>query len=277
MFKVQLGLKGSADPEQLEDRLQYKPEVYEFYTSAKDFTRDGLKRLEDAVEEVKAEATNKIVIHHPMRYKDEFTELIASPIKYPRLVEFIDESTNDLLQIAFDHDVQVLVHGSYARHTAKFIADYSSLVDAQEYDFKRLDKFRELGQNHIMFENSISPIFGYGDPVMEKEILARGYRLAFDTSHCFIREKGSNNALEKSLMHMHDAVVHYHLVDSMGQKHDSLPLGKGKINWKEVLPLLNPNATSIFEIVMKNPANAAEQIDSYKYLKKVEAQLKSQM
>ena len=37
ILKIQLGLKASTDSEQIEDRLRYKPDVFEFYTSENDF------------------------------------------------------------------------------------------------------------------------------------------------------------------------------------------------------------------------------------------------
>lgn len=41
MFLPQLGLKGSSQLDQIEDRLQYNPTIYEFYTNADDFTDEG--------------------------------------------------------------------------------------------------------------------------------------------------------------------------------------------------------------------------------------------
>ena len=36
-----LGLKGSSERAQIDDRLQYHPQVYEFFTSTADFTDQG--------------------------------------------------------------------------------------------------------------------------------------------------------------------------------------------------------------------------------------------
>lgn len=53
MYKPLLGLKGSADPVQIKDRLKHHPQVFEFFTSTEDITQDGLKRLADGIERVK--------------------------------------------------------------------------------------------------------------------------------------------------------------------------------------------------------------------------------
>ena len=144
-----------------------------------------------------------------------------------------------------------------------------SVEDARNAVYQRLDRFADAGGEYIMFENSIAPVFAYGDPLQEDEILAHNYRLAFDTSHCFIELHGNNQKLASSLEHLKDRTVHYHLVDSMGKTHDSLTLGTGKIDWANVLPHLNPVATSIYEINLHDQNNCREQIDSHNYLLKL--------
>ncbi|GBG94888.1 xylose isomerase [Ligilactobacillus salitolerans] len=263
---IQLGLKSGTTERQVKDRLQYQPDVFEFYTNENDFTVEGLKRLTYDIEWVKDEATNKIVLHHPMKFRGVATELAAPEDRCPDLYAFVEQSSLDLLQIAAEQNVQVLIHGAYARQTEQFIAMYPNLATANKAVFKRLDHFQKLGGQHVMFENSISRLFAYGDPTQEKEILSHQYRLAYDTSHCFIKTRGSNEALDASLKNLHDQIVHYHLVDSMGQHHDSLPLGKGKISWQQVVPLLNPQATNIFEIQLADENHALEQVESFKYL-----------
>ena len=264
---IDLGLKASTKFSQIKDRLQYQPEVFEFYTDENDFTSEGLKRLEYDIEWVKNEATDKIILHHPMKYRGIATELVAPESNCPQLYHFIEQSSLDLLQLAKKHHVQTLIHGAYARQTQHFISMYPSLSKAEEALFERLDHFKKLGGKNVMFENSISPLFAYGYPVDEEKILAHHYRLAFDVSHCFIKTHGDNQALINSLQNLKDDVVHYHLVDSMGQAHDSLPVGDGKIDWKRVLPCLNPQATNIFEIKLADENNATEQVASYHYLK----------
>lgn len=265
----QLGLKGSRDPAQINDRLQYHPTTYEFFTDQSDFTPEGYRELYDAVQYVQSNNVEHIVIHHPMKYGEFHTEIIAPENHFPKLYRFVENSTEMLVRLATDLHVQCLVHGSYANETARFIAEYPNLPAAQEAAFQRLDHFSDMGGENIMFENSISPIFSYGDPQLEAEILDHNYHLAFDTSHCFIFTHGSNQKLQASLRHLHNQIVHYHLVDSMGEHHDSLPLGKGKIDWSAVLPLLNSKATSIYEINLKNNDDCAEQLQSHHYLMKL--------
>ena len=266
----QLGLKGSRDRTQINDRLQYHPTTYEFYTDTTDFTTDGYKELYDAVQYVQSQGVSNIVIHHPMQYGQFHTEIIAPENQFPQLYRFIETSTEQLIRLASDLNVQCLIHGSYANETKFFIQQYPTVEDAQQAAFNRLDRFKSMGGNHIMFENSISPIFSFGTPENEDEIVSHHYRVAFDTSHCFIYVHGDNARLLASLRHLQPSIVHYHLVDSLGLHHDSLPLGKGKIDWAAVLPLLNQHATSIYEINLKNNDDCREQLESHHYLTHLE-------
>lgn len=273
MYQPLLGLKGSDSHVQIKDRLQYHPQVYEFFTAVSDTTDDGLKRLGDAIDQVKAAGVRHIVIHHPMKFEGRNTDVVAPEKQYPRLYQFIEKSTEALLKVAIDHDVQLLVHGGYKGFVPEYLSLYPSIKAARQAVYKRLDRFAKAGGQHIMFENSISAVFCYGDPAQEDEILSHHYRLAFDTSHCFIASHGSNQKLQASLKHLGPSIVHYHLVDSMGKTHDSLQLGKGKIDWAKVLPLLNPQATSIYEINLHNQKICTEQIASHHYLTQVYQQL----
>lgn len=271
-MKISLGLKASSTSKQVTNRLAYHPDVFEFFTSEYDFTTAGNKRLIEAIKEVK-QVTPRIILHHPMRWQDQFTELVAPQKQCRELYHFVEESSQKLLEIGFTYDVDVLIHGSYSRQTADYIALYPSFEYARFAVFERIAHFQELGKDHVMFENSISDLFYYGDAKEEADILALGCRLAFDTSHCFIKCHGQSDQLLASLANLKKNIVHYHLVDSYGQTHDSLTLGQGNIPWKEVLPLLNPTASSIYEINLANQNDAKEQIASHKYLTSLVASL----
>lgn len=274
MVMPMLGLKGSSDQQQIDDRLQYHPDVYEFYTSAADFTPEGYQRLDEAVQYVQSKGIQRIVIHHPMVYHEWHSEVVAPEKSFPELYRFIETSTEQLIALAKKQNIQVLVHGGYAgKEVQEMVSLYPSVEKARQAVYKRLDRFAKAGGQHIMFENSIAPVFAYGHPEQEDEILSHNYRLAFDTSHCFIEMHGDNQALQASLKHLRDHVVHYHLVDSMGQTHDSLQLGKGKIDWAPVLKLLNPNASSIYEINLHDQWNCREQVESHRYLTNIAKKL----
>lgn len=265
-----LGLKASTDPAQIAERLRYRPAVFEFFTTPADVTPAGLAHLRTMIEWVQHD-TRRIVIHHPMSWHGTHVE-IASPDTGLRA--FVTQSTTALLQVAQEMDVQLLVHGSYSEPPAEIIAEFGSIAAGRAAVLAQLDHWRDLGGNHIMFENSISPTYTYSDPAYNAEILAHHYRLAYDTSHMFIAAQGDNDGLVASLRQLAPAIVHYHLVDSMGQRHDSLPLGQGKIDWTRVWPVLNPRATDIYEITLKDQLDSTAQRASHAYLEQIKAAAK---
>lgn len=274
MFQPQLGLKGSSARIQIDDRLKHHPQVYEFFTAATDFTPDGYRHLHDAIQYVQSKGIKHIVLHHPMNFRNYHSDVVAPEKYYPDLYQFIEKTTEQLIRLGDDLDVQVLVHGGYSgAEVEHMVSLYPSVHAARQAVYNRLDRFARAGRDHIMFENSIAPVFAYGHQNQEDEILDHNYRLAFDTSHCFIELHGDNQGLQKSLRHLAKNVVHYHLVDSLGQTHDSLTLGTGKIDWAGVLPLLNPAATSIYEINLHDQTNCKEQLESHTYLTNLADQL----
>lgn len=226
MFLPQLGLKGSSQLDQINDRLQYNPIAYEFYTDANDFTDEGYQRLYDAIQYVKDAGIKNIILHHPMKFQDHHSEVVAPEKQYPDLYRFIEFTTEKLLYLADDLDVQVLVHGGYAGPESRyFVSLYPSVEDARNAVYQRLDRFADAGGDHIILKIQLHQSLLTAIPFKKMRFLLHNYRLAFDTSHCFIELHGNNQKLASSLEHLKDRTVHYHLVDSMGKTHDSLTLG----------------------------------------------------
>ncbi|KRN28379.1 hypothetical protein IV38_GL001379 [Lactobacillus selangorensis] len=270
---VQLGLKGSTDSAQLMDRLQFYPQVYEFHLVDTDLTTEGLQRLRDEIDQVKATATTQIVLHHPTRVHGKSLEMITAENQEPEVYRFLIDSSEKLIDLAREKDIQVLLHGAYSQKRAQHYLDaYPDIEAAQKVLFDRLDYFQRYGGRHVMFENSISPLYYYGDAEFDQFIYQKNYRLAFDTSHVFIKSHGDNDVLLAALNDLYAHIVHYHLVDSMGRKHDSLELGKGKIDWARVLPRLNPAATNIYEIGLANPNDCLPMVRSHCYARHLQEQ-----
>lgn len=242
---MQLGLKAGVNDRQIMDRLQYHPSVFEFHLTEEDVSGAGLKRLRDKIQFVRSQGVQHIVLHHPMNFEGGHLELSMSEASAPARYRFLWQSTLDLLQLA----------------------------QAAEVLFKRMDYLNKIGHDHLFFENSISPLFYYGNPDLDQAILAKGYRLAFDTSHCFIKYHGDNDVLVQSLQTLKPAIAHYHLVDSLGLKHDGLELGTGRIDWRRVVPVLNSAATNIYEVQLADQNDAREMVASHQYLTALAADL----
>ncbi|MCH4057921.1 MAG: sugar phosphate isomerase/epimerase [Lactobacillaceae bacterium] len=269
-----LGLKGDDSQAQLQDRLQYHPATYEFYLSPADFTTNGWQKLATAIDFVKSSGVQHVVLHQPMKYQGQHVEMATNQQVRPQLYAFLQRSTAMLLDLVQQKGCQVLFHGAYSLTPAEALQQYDSVAEAEDVIWQRLAKIDAAAHDQVMFENSISELFHYGLPASDQKILATNYRLVYDVSHAFIYLHGNNELLQQSLKVLQPQIAHYHLVDSMGLFHDSLPLGVGRIDWRGVLPLLNPQATRIYEIDLADPNNCAEMLASHQYLEKIAEEIK---
>lgn len=267
-----LGLKASTDQRQIRDRLQYHPDVFEFHLTENDFTEAGWSHFVQMAALVQSQVPT-VVFHHPMRFRGQRNELAMNPTKYPTRYDFLMTSSVKLMNFAKKTNATALIHGGYRVDTPGDYAGWTDVGKAQDVALARMIAFAQEAPGHVVFENSMSPIFRYGDPTFEDRLLRWHLPLAYDTSHTFIVLHGDNDRLMASLAHLKPLIQHYHLVDSMGQTHDSLPLGRGRINWARVLALLNQNASRIYEIGLKDQFDCREMIESHHYLESVAKRL----
>ncbi|BDZ31279.1 sugar phosphate isomerase/epimerase [Lactiplantibacillus sp. WILCCON 0030] len=268
---VQLGLKAADEPTQLMDRLQYRPTTFEFFTSASDFEPEPFKRLKTAIDFVKSNVTKDVVVHHPMSYHGVHLDQLLDPKRQPEAYQFLQDSTAQLLDLVIAENCRLLVHGGYGgSESAALIQEYPSLAAAREVVFERLDNLVQQGNGHVMIENGITASFMYGDPQLDEMIIQHQLPLVCDLSHVFIGLHGDMKLTLLSLKRLRPLIRHYHLVDSLGQKHDSLPLGAGLIDWQQVLPVMNPTASMIYEVPDATDATCANMLTSYHYLRGLE-------
>lgn len=271
---VQLGLKASDDLAQLMDRLKYRPTTFEFFTSPADFDPAGFERLKTAIDFVKTNVTKDVIVHHPMSYQGVHLDQLLDPKRQPEAYQFLQQSTAKLLDLVIAEDCRLLVHGGYGgRESSALVSEYASLTEAREVVFARLDDLVHHGNGHVIIENGITESFMYGDPQLDEMIIQHQLPLVCDLSHVFIGLKGDMALTLLSLKRLKPLIRHYHLVDSLGQKHDSLPLGTGLIDWQQVLPVLNPMASMIYEVPDASDATCANMIASYHYLRNLEVKI----
>lgn len=264
---MQLGLKASTDERQIDNRLMHHPDVFEFHLTDDDFTPAGWAHFQQMVAKVQA-VVPKVVFHHPMKWHGIRCELCVNKLAFPQLYDFVMASSSQLIAYAQQVHAVALIHGGYALHPGEhdFASDWPDLATAQKVVLGRMVDFAAMAPDNVVFENSLLPIFAYGDPAFEERLLQLQLPLAYDVSHAFIYVHGDNNKLIASMRHLRPFVRHYHLVDSLGQHHDSLVLGQGAINWKRVLHAMNSNASLIYEINLADQLDCSEMLASHWYL-----------
>ncbi len=181
-----LGLKASTNQRQIDERLQYHPQVFEFFTIEADVTSDGLDHLKNMIDYVQNSGVAHVVIHHPMKFEGVHNEVSVDPNTNPKQYQFMMTSSKNLIQIAKQFGIQLLIHGGYNQPVSKIIQQFGSIQAGRKIVFERLDYFKSFGESNVMFENSISPLFDFGDSTVEQAVVEHQYRLCYDTSHGFI-------------------------------------------------------------------------------------------
>lgn len=130
---MQLGLKASTNEEQIDNRLQHHPDVFEFHMTEDDFTPAGWAHFEQMVAKVQAVVPH-VVFHHPMKWHGLRMELCVNKLVYPGLYDFLMNSSKQLISYAQQVGAVALIHGGYGLHPGEhnFADDWPDLATAKK-------------------------------------------------------------------------------------------------------------------------------------------------
>ena len=234
-------LKAALDWDQISDRLKYNPEILELHVKEEDLYQPG--KVVEFIRTVKAKGV-KVYLHHPSRFKGQYLDIISSNRE---MLKFYDWSSKELATICKQENVKCVVHCHYAHSESSQIADRASRMKVR----KRIEKILSVCGDSFLWEDTTQGIFSAENPYLWEEIVQPlDLPLNIDISHSFISLKGNNEALHRHLDRFHSFAKYYHLVDSNGEFHDALPLGKGKIDWPMVKSYVQ-DTDFIFEVDLK--------------------------
>ncbi|WP_047154752.1 TIM barrel protein [Aneurinibacillus tyrosinisolvens] len=258
-------LKTALNLTQIEDRLQYNPEIIEFHLIEKNLYETDL--LIEQIRLLKSKGI-RVYLHHPMTYQGRYLDIISSD---QNMREHYDWSCEILSSICKQEKIKCVVHCHYALSESTDYHDSQKRMKTR----KKIEKILSICGDSFLWENTIHGIFSSENPYLLSEIVEPlNLPLNIDISHSFISLKGDNNKLKEHLDKFHCFANYFHIVDSMGMIHDSLPLGKGKINWEMVKPYVK-DSDFIFEIDLKssNYSDCTPMIQSVNYFKEIESKL----
>jgi sugar phosphate isomerase/epimerase len=254
-------LKTAINDIAIEDRLKYHPEIVEFHLVESDL--EDIERLKKYIRYIK-QHDSKVYLHHPMTYKGEKLDIISNN---PEVREYYDQSTKLLARLCKEENIYCVIHAHYNK-------TYSSIITEEKVKHV-IERIRYIltfdGSEHLLWENTIEGVFSYQNPnLIEQIVKPLNLPLTFDVSHAFISLRGNNEKLEDVLKKSISYIRYAHVVDSMGEIHDSLPLGQGKTNWVKVKPYL-VNLDFIFEIntSSSNHMDCTPMVESGLYFSKI--------
>ncbi|WPP41260.1 TIM barrel protein [Paenibacillus hunanensis] len=217
-------LKSSLDRASLDNRLQYDPEIIELYLRTDDLQQESLIR--ERIRELKQRGI-RVYLHHPSRYDGRYLDIMSTE---PGMYRFYRESTQQLVRICQEEGSQCVIHANYLHSDNDEISRERTIALRHE-----IDEFLSYGRDFLLWEDSTEGLFCYANPYLIDEVIVPlKLPVNVDVSHTFISFRGDNDRLREVLERTAPYAIYYHLVDSMGQFHDSLPLGQGLIDWKMV-------------------------------------------
>lgn len=252
---LNLGVKGSIEDDQFYDRLYKNPKIIEFHLTEGDLFGEKRMLLIDRIKECK-ELGITVFLHHPQTFQGEDLNIIH---KNPTAKEFYKLSTMILIDLIEKYDANCICHLHYSGF------EWSEVSLMKMYN--EIKALNDMSSGRIFWENSIDGLFTFQNKTFfEDFVLPLDLNICFDISHAFISFKGDNNKLIRALDQTKDHTQYYHVVDSMGEAHDSLELGKGLIKWEEVLPYLEKRPY-IYEIGLTDQSDCTQMIKSHEVLK----------
>jgi sugar phosphate isomerase/epimerase len=253
-------LKANLRANNLEDRLQYNPEIIEFFLSDTDLLQPDLIR--EQVRKVKGLGI-QAYLHHPPKYNGRFLDILSED---PEIAAFYRHSSELLAQICREEDIYCVVHAHYSDTESS----QKLTVEGTRAMRRAVEQITAFAGGRFLWEDTIEGLFSHANPYLMKElIIPLELPLTVDVSHTFIAFKGNNGKLEEVLAATRPYARYYHLVDSMGLEHDSLSLGLGRIDWAMVKPYVE-DRNFIFEIGLKGDhSDCTPMVESAAYFRSI--------
>lgn len=258
-MRTGMRLKGGIDERSFADRLSYDPEIVELYLTEQDMERTELIR--ERIRELRRRGI-KAYMHHPSKYRGEYLDILSEE---PAMHEYYRASTAELLKICREEEAKCVIHAHYV--------GMGKLSDEREATLRLREAIQAIpgwDSGRLLWEDSTEGLFCYSNPdLIDELIIPLNLPLNVDVSHTFIGFRGDNDKLCEVLERTAPYARYYHLVDSMGQRHDSLPLGEGLIDWARVKPYVE-GKDYIFEINLPGDhTDCAPMADSAVYFSKI--------
>ncbi|WP_251551549.1 sugar phosphate isomerase/epimerase family protein [Neobacillus muris] len=254
---LKLGLKCSCQPEQLNDRLKYSPDIVELHLYEDDLFGAKRQQLENTISMLTKKGI-QVFLHHPTKYHGSYLN-----INHEREEDYLfyHLTSRILAEICLTYSIKCVIHPHY-------IVTDASAVNKENTDkiVKEIQKIISYTGDVFLWENSINGVFTAQNPNWYDDVVKPlNLPLAYDISHAFISFKGDNDLLIKQIIQLDSHIQYFHVVDSEGKRHDGLPLGEGSIDWKPIIPYLLTRPY-IYEIVLKDRTDASEMVESHNYL-----------
>jgi sugar phosphate isomerase/epimerase len=246
----------------IRDRLQYNPEIVELHLVLEDIEPGSA--LLPTIRLLKDHGCT-VYLHQPPKVNGVFWDLLSSDSSFR---EAYKQTARRLAEVCREADVRSVIHAHYKAPPQDPMHEVTQANTRRMRDL--IEEVVEFAGDRFLWEDTTAGLFSYANPMLLDEVVKPlGMPLNVDVSHAFIALGGDNAKLRTVLEQTAPFAQYYHLVDSMGERHDSLPLGDGKIDWTMVAPFVK-DKDFIFEINLPGDhSDCTLMIQSAAYFRKV--------
>jgi len=233
MKKLKLGLKGDVSNTQVSNRLQQEMDIYEIHLHEDDLFGAKYKYLDNLITGIQSTGV-KVYLHQPMMIHGQMLHVNAVDSK---IADYLTLSTRILVELCEKHDIYTVVHMNYTSpENNPFREVQHPRREALIETIQNMIAFDEhIGKGRILWENGIMGVGGYMPDLELARLLSKtSLKLCFDVSHACISLNGDNDKLVETIEVLKENIEYFHVVDSMGKKHDSLIIGQGIIDFERI-------------------------------------------
>lgn len=252
-------LKSSLDPDQIADRLQYRPQTMELHLFEVDVEQP--ERIAAVIQQLQG-LDIKVFLHHPMKIQGKYLDILSDD---PEVFEYYRFSCRVLHDICQEHQVYCVVHPHYSRGpSGRLNLGDNAEVEARSIELRdAIEDVRSTMGEWFLWENTPTGVFSNMNPLWLTHIVAPlELPVCYDISHSFMSLKGDNRRLVEDVRALFPYTRYYHVVDSLGTVvHDALPLGQGRIDWRALKPYI-VERDFIFEIGLQDQGDCTAMVES---------------
>lgn len=244
-YKHIIGLKSSDITKQLRSRIIEHPHIMEFHLFTDDLKGKKKTILENKIKQLKKKNI-EVFVHMPFRIGERRVDLTRKDITEELGM------LRTLGDLCKKHKIHAIVHISV--HFEEMSNKFSK---------KRwIDNILKLKKyfNYFYFENIYRGPFSTAKDIIEIGKETGFKNICVDLAHLYKQYKNNDKIIKEIMLLKKNFNTYFHVSDSRGPD-EAVEIGKGKINFKKILPLVNHG---IIEVSSKNETHGIEMLKSYR-------------
>lgn len=246
IYNENIGLKTCWIKEQLSSILKIKPSLIEFHLFDDDLIDNKIK-IESIISKLRDKGI-KIMIHCPQKYNGKYIGLSNRDSSYT--IKVYKELYN--LCKKYDNIIGFIAHiANKGEGNNKFMIN-------------NLQKIKDF-YKYMYVENSTWELFNNPKDIINIIKKTRIKNLCIDLNHLFMSLKNTDRMVDFIEEAKTYCNLYFHISDSDGT-HNPGPIGKGKIDFKKIAPLID---FGVYEIIENNYKQHPLQINCYKKNRKL--------